>query len=98
MRLDDDLSSEIAEHASTHALRPLRLTNQGLGRHSIDVLEQGEADSAWLCRRTTQVDVLWDPSACIATKEVRKKRADKVNVAQHTILHLAHAYAPCFYN
>lgn len=73
LRLDDDLSIENPEHASIHDLRPLWLINQGLGRHSIDVLEQGEADSAWLCRRTTQVDLLWDPSACIATKEVRKQ-------------------------
>ncbi|CAB1117471.1 unnamed protein product [Ectocarpus sp. CCAP 1310/34] len=78
LRLDDDLSSEIAGYASSHTLRPLRFINKGLDRYSIDVLEQGEADSAWLCRRITQVDVLWDPSACIATKEREEQRANTI--------------------
>ncbi|CAM9328736.1 unnamed protein product, partial [Ectocarpus sp. 8 AP-2014] len=73
---ESDHAAYVAAQAQMRTARVQRV--EGLGRYSIDVLEQGEADSAWLCRRTTQVDLLWDASACIATKEREEQRANAV--------------------
>ncbi|CAM9885497.1 unnamed protein product [Ectocarpus sp. 4 AP-2014] len=73
---ESDHAAYVAAQALMRTARVQRV--EGLGRYNIDMLEQGEADSAWLCRRTTQVDVLWDPSACIATKEREEQRANTV--------------------
>ncbi|CAM9282717.1 unnamed protein product [Ectocarpus sp. 12 AP-2014] len=82
-KIADYMKVRESDHAAYVAAQTLMRTArvqrvEGLGRYSIDMLEQGEADSAWLCRRTTQVDVLWDPSACVASKEREEQRANTV--------------------
>ncbi|CAM9181300.1 unnamed protein product, partial [Scytosiphon promiscuus] len=47
--------------------------NQGQSRRSMNGFEQSEADRVLLYRRSSQVDLLWDPAATISVKKARRE-------------------------
>ncbi|CAM9218663.1 unnamed protein product, partial [Hapterophycus canaliculatus] len=56
---------------------------EGLSRQSINAFEQSEADRGLLFRRSSQVDLLWDPVASTSIKEAREEDSRATNALEN---------------